>query len=109
MGAVFVGREHDKLGLWVPYSHQCPRHLKRRWCLHKAARAVQILFQVVNNEEHSEQFPRAALPVGYRLVAIASDAWVLVAPGGERLARYQGERAPWRAELDAREHHSQQE
>ena len=63
----------------------------------------------MNNEEHSEQLPRPVLPVGYRLVAVASDAWVLVAPGGERLARYQGELAPWKAELDARKHHGQRE
>ena len=44
------------------------------------------------------------LPVGYRLVAVASDAWVLLAPGGVRVARYLGTFDRWRVELDAREH-----
>jgi hypothetical protein len=44
------------------------------------------------------------LPVGYRLVAVASDAWVLLAPGGIRVARYLGSLDRWRVELDAREH-----
>lgn len=49
------------------------------------------------------------LPVGYRLVAVASDAWVLLAPGGIRVARYLGGLDPWRVELDAREHQCRQE
>jgi hypothetical protein len=44
------------------------------------------------------------LPVGYRLVAVGSDAWVLLAPGGVRVARYLGSLDRWRVELDAREH-----
>ena len=44
------------------------------------------------------------LPVGYRLVAVASDAWVLLAPGGIRVARYLGTLDRWRVELDAQEH-----
>jgi len=44
------------------------------------------------------------LPVGYRLVAVASDAWVLLAPGGVRVARYLASLDRWRVELDAREH-----
>jgi len=44
------------------------------------------------------------LPVGYRLVAVASDVWVLLAPGGVRVARYLGGLDRWRVELDAREH-----
>ncbi len=44
------------------------------------------------------------LPVGYRLVAVASDAWLLLAPGGIRVARYLGTLDRWRVELDAREH-----
>jgi hypothetical protein len=44
------------------------------------------------------------LPDGYRVVAIASDAWVLLAPGGLRLVRYHGELDLWRAEIDARKH-----
>jgi len=49
------------------------------------------------------------LPAGYRLVAVASDAWVLLAPGGVRVARYHGSLDHWRVELDAREHQSQEE
>ena len=48
------------------------------------------------------------LPVGYRLVAVASDAWVLLAPGGIRVARYLGSLDRWRVELDAREHQCRQ-
>ena len=49
------------------------------------------------------------LPVGYRLVAVASDAWVLLAPGGIRVARYVGSLDRWRVELDAREHHGREQ
>ncbi len=49
------------------------------------------------------------LPVGYRLVAVASDAWVLLAPGGIRVARYLGSLDRWRVELDAREHQGREQ
>ena len=49
------------------------------------------------------------LPVGYRLVAVASDAWVLLAPGGIRVARYLGTLDRWRVELDALEHQRREE
>jgi hypothetical protein len=49
------------------------------------------------------------LPVGYRLVAVASDAWVLLAPGGIRVARYLGSLDRWCVELDAREHQCREE
>jgi hypothetical protein len=54
--------------------------------------------------ESKEKTERPTLPNGYRVVAIASDAWVLLAPGGLRVARYQGELDLWKAELDAHEH-----
>ncbi len=44
------------------------------------------------------------IPRGYRVVAVASDTWVLVAPGGARIARYYGSLELWRAARDAREH-----
>ena len=44
------------------------------------------------------------LPDGYRLVAIASDNWVLVAPGGSWVDNYQGGLDLWRAVLDADKH-----
>lgn len=44
------------------------------------------------------------LPAGYRVVAVASDAWVLIAPGGSRVARYFGTLELARAARDAREH-----
>ncbi len=46
----------------------------------------------------------AQIPAGYRVVAIASDTWVLIAPGGERVARYFGNLELRRAARDAREH-----
>ena len=49
------------------------------------------------------------LPVGYRLVAVASDTWVLLAPGGIRVARYLGSLDHWRVEVDAREHQIREE
>jgi hypothetical protein len=52
-----------------------------------------------------EKQERPKLPEGYRVVAVASDAWVLVAPGGSRVAGYRGELDLWRATLDARGHH----
>jgi hypothetical protein len=48
---------------------------------------------------------KPALPSGYRVVATASDAWVLVAPRGLRVAGYRGELDLWKVALDAREHH----
>jgi uncharacterized small protein (DUF1192 family) len=48
---------------------------------------------------------RPTLPDGYRVVAVASDAWVLVAPRGLRVAGYRGGLDLWKVALDAREHH----
>jgi hypothetical protein len=56
-----------------------------------------------------EKPERPKLPEGYRLVAVASDAWVLVAPGGSRVAGYRGELDLWRAALDARGHYQSAE
>lgn len=44
------------------------------------------------------------LPSGYRLVAIASDNWVLVGPRGSWVASYRGGLDLWRAVLDAHKH-----
>jgi hypothetical protein len=44
------------------------------------------------------------MPAGYRVVAVASDAWVLIAPGGARIARYFGSLELSRATRDAQEH-----
>jgi len=51
---------------------------------------------------------KPALPSGYRVVATASDAWVLVAPRGLRVAGYRGELDLWKVALDAREHHQRE-
>jgi hypothetical protein len=56
---------------------------------------------VSSSEENPE---RPTLPDGYRGLAVASDAWVLLAPGGPRVACYEGELDLWRAEIDARKH-----
>ena len=55
-------------------------------------------------EDAREKPKRPALPEGYRLVATGSDARVLVAPGGLRVAGYRGELDLRKAALDAREH-----
>lgn len=47
---------------------------------------------------------KPTLPGGYRVVAVASDAWVLVSPKGLRVAGYRGELDLCKAALDAREH-----
>ncbi len=52
-----------------------------------------------------EKPDRPVLPDGYRVVAISSDAWVLMAPRGLRVAVYRGELDLYRAALDARHHH----
>ena len=44
------------------------------------------------------------MPDGYRLVALASDNWVLVAPGGSWVDNYWGGLDLWRAALDADKH-----
>ena len=56
-------------------------------------------------DAQEEKLERPTLPNGYRVVATASDAWVLVAPRGLRVAVYRGELDLWRAALDARKHH----
>ena len=45
------------------------------------------------------------LPAGYRLVAIASDNWVLVSPEGSWVGRYRGTLDLREAALDAGKHH----
>jgi hypothetical protein len=55
-------------------------------------------------EGHKES-GRAKLPNGYRLVAVASDAWVLITHRGLRVAGYRGELDYWKVALDAHEHH----
>jgi hypothetical protein len=54
--------------------------------------------------ESGEKPEQPTLPDGYRVVAIASDAWVLFARGGPRVAWYHGELDLWRVDLDARKH-----
>jgi hypothetical protein len=56
--------------------------------------------------EGQEEPERPMLPNGYRVVAFASDAWVLIAPRGIRVAAYRGELDLRKVALDARTHHS---
>lgn len=55
----------------------------------------------------TQQTGATPLPAGYRVVAVASDVWVLVAPGGVRIARYFGSLEPGQAARDARDHQRQ--
>lgn len=48
---------------------------------------------------------KPVLPNGYRVVAVASDAWVLVTPRGLRVAIYRGELDLCKVALDATKHH----
>ena len=59
--------------------------------------------------EGQEKPERTPLPDGYRLVAVASDAWVLVAPRGQRVTRYREELNLRKVALDAREHHQREQ
>jgi hypothetical protein len=56
-------------------------------------------------QKRQEKPGRPTLPDGYRVVAISSDAWVLVAPRGVRVAGYRGELDLGKVALDANEHH----
>jgi hypothetical protein len=56
-------------------------------------------------EKKQEKPGRPTLPDGYRVVAVASDAWVLIAPRGLRVAGYRGELDLGKVALDANEHH----
>lgn len=55
-----------------------------------------------HDQENSE---KPTLPKGYRVVATASDAWVLVAPRGLRVAGYRGKLDLREAARAAHEHH----
>ena len=61
--------------------------------------------RAIGAQKGREKPERMTLPDGYRLVAVASDAWVLVAPRGLRVASYRGQLELWKVALDAREHH----
>lgn len=61
--------------------------------------------QAPDVRQRQDNSERPALPKGYRVVATASDAWVLVAPRGLRVAGYRGELDLWKAAQDAHEHH----
>jgi hypothetical protein len=62
-----------------------------------------------NGQQRQEKPERPALPDGYRVVAIASDAWVLVTNRGVRVAGYRGKLDLGKVALDAREHHQRKE
>jgi hypothetical protein len=64
--------------------------------------AAQGPLQAMSTEEKNSRRP--PLPDGYRLVALASDNWVLVAPGGSWVDNYWGGLDLWRAALDADKH-----
>lgn len=70
---------------------------------------IRVGVPASDGRQGREKPERPKLPEGYRLVAVASDAWVLVAPGGSRVAGYRGELDLWRAALDARGHHQSAE
>lgn len=64
--------------------------------------------QVREAKERQGKPERPTLPEGYRVVATASDAWVLVAPRGLRVAAYRGELDLLKAALDARKHYQRE-
>ena len=70
---------------------------------------TRVVAPASDGRQGREKPERPKLPEGYRVVAVASDAWVLVAPGGSRVAGYRGELDLRRAALDARGHHQSAE
>jgi hypothetical protein len=62
-----------------------------------------------NGQQRQEKPERPTLPDGYRVVAIASDAWVLVTTRGVRVAGYRGKLDLGKVALDACEHHQRKE
>jgi len=54
--------------------------------------------------DEGERPKRPGLPDGYRVVAIASDHWVLLAPNCTWVTNYHADLDLWRASLDARRH-----
>lgn len=56
------------------------------------------------NARREREEERPVLPDGYRVVAVASDTWVLITQRGTRVAVYRGELDLRRAALDAHEH-----
>ena len=62
-----------------------------------------------NGQQRQEKPERPTLPDGYRVVAIASDAWVLVTTRGVRVAGYRGKLDLGKVALDAHEHHQRKE
>jgi hypothetical protein len=62
-----------------------------------------------DGQQRGEKDERPALPDGYRVVAVASDAWVLVTTRGVRVAGYRGKLDLGKVALDAREHHQRKE
>ena len=65
--------------------------------------AAQGPLQAMSAEEKNPRRP--PLPDGYRLVALAPDNWVLMAPRGSWVDNnYQGGLDLWRAALDADKH-----
>ncbi len=62
-----------------------------------------------DGRQRQEKLERPTLPDGYRVVAIASDAWVLVTTIGVRVAGYRGELDLWKVALDAREHYEREQ
>jgi hypothetical protein len=71
--------------------------------------ATRVGAPASDGRQGREKPDRPKLPEGYRVVAVASDAWVLVAPGGSRVAGYRGELDLRRATLDAQGHHQSAE
>ena len=64
---------------------------------------------VPDAQQRQEKLERPTLPDGYRVVAIASDAWVLVTTIGVRVAGYRGQLDLWKVALDAREHYEREQ
>ena len=70
---------------------------------------VRVANPTSDGQQRGEKDERPALPDGYRVVAIASDAWVLVTTRGVRVAGYRGKLDLGKVALDAREHHQRKE
>lgn len=72
---------------------------------HESPAASEGAFQTAKRGDGQAKDAKPALPNGYRVVAVASDAWVLITPRGLRVAIYRGELDLCKAALDATKHH----
>lgn len=76
---------------------------------HESPAVSEDTLQTPRRGDGRSKDAKPVLPNGYRVVAVASDAWVLIAPRGLRVAIYRGELDLCKVALDATKHHHRQQ